>query len=88
MEGMRRGLHPKDAIMEVCKTIATRCTRDPRRRRPDGRLLGNVQFYAINKEGKFAGGSIYPGAGWPCTTANRPATFPATPFTKSDPQAV
>ena len=55
------GLHPKDAIMEVCKTIATRCTRDPRRRRPDGRLAGNVQFYAINKDGKFAGGSIYPG---------------------------
>ena len=24
VEGMRRGLHPKDAIMEVCKTIATR----------------------------------------------------------------
>ena len=22
VEGMRRGLHPKDAIMEVCKTIA------------------------------------------------------------------
>jgi N4-(beta-N-acetylglucosaminyl)-L-asparaginase len=62
VEGMRRGLHPKDAIMEVCKTIATRCTRDPRRRRPDGRLLGNVLFYAINKQGKFAGGSIYPNA--------------------------
>jgi N4-(beta-N-acetylglucosaminyl)-L-asparaginase len=61
VEGMRRNLHPKDAIMEVCKTIATRCARDPRRRRPDGRLAGNVSFYAVNKEGKFAGGSIYPG---------------------------
>ena len=58
---MRRGLHPKDAIMEVCKTIVTRCTRDPKRRRPDGRLLGNVRFYAVSKDGKFAGGSIYPG---------------------------
>ncbi len=61
VEGMRRGLHPKDAIMEVCKTIATRCSRDPKRRRPDGRVAGNVSFYAVNKEGKFAGGSIYPG---------------------------
>jgi N4-(beta-N-acetylglucosaminyl)-L-asparaginase len=61
VEGMRRGLHPKDAIMEVCKTIVTRCTRDAKRRRPDGRLAGNVQFYAVNKAGKFAGGSIYPG---------------------------
>jgi N4-(beta-N-acetylglucosaminyl)-L-asparaginase len=61
VEGMRRGLSPKDAIMEVCKTIATRCARDPKRRRPDGRLAGNVSFYAVNKDGKFAGGSIYPG---------------------------
>jgi N4-(beta-N-acetylglucosaminyl)-L-asparaginase len=61
VEGMRRGLHPKDAIMEVCKTIVTRCTRDPKRRRPDGRVVGNASFYAVNKDGKFAGGSIYPG---------------------------
>jgi len=61
VEGMRRGLHPKDAIMDVCKTIVTRCERDPRRRAKDGRLIGSVSFYAINKEGKLAGGSIYPG---------------------------
>jgi N4-(beta-N-acetylglucosaminyl)-L-asparaginase len=62
VDGMRRGLHPKDAIMDVCKAIASRCVRDPRRRQPDGRLAGNVKFYAVSKEGKFAGGSIYPGA--------------------------
>jgi N4-(beta-N-acetylglucosaminyl)-L-asparaginase len=61
VEGMRRRLHPKDAIMEVCKTIAARCSRDPKRRRPDGRVVGNVQFYAVNKDGKFAAGSLYPG---------------------------
>ena len=61
VEGMRRGLHPKDAIMEVCKTIATRCSRDPKRRDKDGSVKGNVSFYAVSKDGKFAGGSIYPG---------------------------
>lgn len=61
VEGMRNGLHPKDAIMAVCKTIVSRCSRDPKRRNNDGRLLGNVSFYAVNKDGKFAGGSIYPG---------------------------
>jgi N4-(beta-N-acetylglucosaminyl)-L-asparaginase len=60
VEGMRRGAHPKDAIMDVCKMIATRSTRDPKRRRSDGRLVGNVSFYAIRKDGLFAGGSIYP----------------------------
>jgi N4-(beta-N-acetylglucosaminyl)-L-asparaginase len=48
--------------MEVCKTIVARCTKDPKRRRKDGRLAGNVYFYALRKDGKFAGGSIYPGA--------------------------
>jgi N4-(beta-N-acetylglucosaminyl)-L-asparaginase len=62
VEGMRRGLSPKDAIMDVCKTIAARCTRDPRRRGQDGRLRGNVLFYALSKDGTYAGGSIYPGA--------------------------
>ncbi len=62
VEGMRRGLSPKDAIMDVCKTIVRRCTKDPKRRRKDGRLAGNVLFYAVSKDGKYAGGSIYPGA--------------------------
>jgi N4-(beta-N-acetylglucosaminyl)-L-asparaginase len=61
VEGMRRGLHPKDAIMEACKRIATTSIRDPKRRRPDGKTTFNVSFYAVSKDGKFAGGSIYPG---------------------------
>jgi N4-(beta-N-acetylglucosaminyl)-L-asparaginase len=61
VEGMRRGLHPKDAIMETCKRIATTSIRDPKRRRPDGKTSFNVSFYAVSTDGKFAGGSIYPG---------------------------
>jgi N4-(beta-N-acetylglucosaminyl)-L-asparaginase len=61
VEGMRRGLVVKDAVMEACKRIATTSIRDPKRRRPDGRTVFNVSFYALSKDGKFAGGSIYPG---------------------------
>jgi N4-(beta-N-acetylglucosaminyl)-L-asparaginase len=61
VDGMRRGLHPKDAVMETCKRIATTSIRDPKRRRPDGKTTFNVSFYAVNKNGQFAGGSIYPG---------------------------
>ncbi len=60
VEGMRHGLHPKDAIMETCKRIAATSIRDPKRRRSDGKTTFNVSFYAVNKDGKFAGGSIYP----------------------------
>jgi N4-(beta-N-acetylglucosaminyl)-L-asparaginase len=62
VEGMRRGLHPKDAIMEACKRIAATSVRDPRRRRTDGKTSFNVSFYAMSKVGKFSGGSIYPGS--------------------------
>jgi N4-(beta-N-acetylglucosaminyl)-L-asparaginase len=62
IEGMRRGLHPKDAIIEACKRIAMTSIRDPKRRRSDGKTSFNVFFYAVRKDGEFAGGSIYPGA--------------------------
>jgi N4-(beta-N-acetylglucosaminyl)-L-asparaginase len=61
VEGMRRGLHPKDAIIEACKRIAATSIRDPKWRRPDGKTSFNVTFYAVRKDGEFAGGSIYPG---------------------------
>lgn len=61
VEGMRRGLSVKDAVMDACKRIATTSVRDPKRRRPDGKTTFNVSFYAVNKEGKFFGGCIYPG---------------------------
>jgi N4-(beta-N-acetylglucosaminyl)-L-asparaginase len=61
VEGMRRGLAVKDAVMEACKRIATTSIRDPKRRRPDGKTTFNVSFYALSKEGKFFGGCIYPG---------------------------
>jgi len=61
VEGMRRGLSAKDAVMETCKRIATTSIRDPKRRRSDGRTTFQVSFYAVKKDGTFFGGSIYPG---------------------------
>ena len=86
VEGMRRGLPPKDAIMEVCKTIVTRCTKDPKRRRKDGRLAGNVSFYALSKDGKFAGGSIYPGARMAVHDGDSAKLVPCDPFIARAPE--
>lgn len=61
VENMRRGLGPKDAVMEALKRIAETSVRDPKRRRPDGKTTFNVSFYAVSKDGAFAGGCIYPG---------------------------
>jgi len=80
VDGMRRGLSPKDAIMDVCKTIATRCVRDPRRRARDGRVKGNVMFYAVSKDGTYAGGSIYPGAKMAVHDGDSARLVPCDPF--------
>jgi N4-(beta-N-acetylglucosaminyl)-L-asparaginase len=88
VEGMRSGAHPKDAIMSVCKTIVSRCTRDPKRRDKEGRLLGSVSFYAVNKDGKFAGGSIYPGGKMAVHDGDSAKVMPCDPlFDKAPPRA-
>jgi N4-(beta-N-acetylglucosaminyl)-L-asparaginase len=85
VEGMRRGLGPKDAIMEVCKTIVARCTKDPKRRRKDGRLAGNVSFYAVSKDGKFAGGSIFPGGKMAVHDGESARLIPCDPLVERGP---
>ena len=72
--------------MEVCKTIVTRCTKDPKRRRKDGRLAGNVSFYAVSKDGKFAGGSIYPGAKMAVHDGDSAKLVPCDPFIARAPE--
>jgi len=61
VEGMRRGLAPKDAVMEALKRIAETSVRDPKRRRADGKTTFGVSFYALAKDGTYAGGCMYPG---------------------------
>jgi N4-(beta-N-acetylglucosaminyl)-L-asparaginase len=61
VEELIRGQSPKDAVMTACRRIATTSIRDPKRRRPDGRTTFNVSFYAVAKDGRYFGGSIYPG---------------------------
>jgi N4-(beta-N-acetylglucosaminyl)-L-asparaginase len=60
VEGMRRGLTPKDAIMETVKrVVATNKTK--RLQDSKGRPNFDVKFYALTKDGRFAGGGIWAG---------------------------
>jgi N4-(beta-N-acetylglucosaminyl)-L-asparaginase len=61
VEAMRRGRSPTDAVREALRRIAETSVRDPKRRRPDGKTTFNVSFYALAKDGTFAGGCMYPG---------------------------
>jgi N4-(beta-N-acetylglucosaminyl)-L-asparaginase len=61
VEGMRRGLAPKDALLEACKRIVA-TNHGPRLRDSKGRPNFQVKFYALTKDGRFAGASLWGGA--------------------------
>lgn len=60
VEGLRLGKHPTDACLMACQRIAD-ATRIDRLRRADGKPDFNVRFYAVDKQGRYGGGSLYGG---------------------------
>jgi N4-(beta-N-acetylglucosaminyl)-L-asparaginase len=60
VEEMRRGAAPKDALLEACRRIVS-TNRNPRLRDAKGRPNFDVHFYALTKDGRFAGASLWPG---------------------------
>jgi N4-(beta-N-acetylglucosaminyl)-L-asparaginase len=61
VEEMRRGAAPRDALLEACRRIVA-TNRNPRLRDPKGRPTFDVTFYALAKDGRFAGASLWPGS--------------------------
>ena len=60
VESLRRGLRPKDALIEACKRIVA-TNRDPRLRDEPGRPNFDVKFYCVAKDGRYAGAGLYAG---------------------------
>ena len=58
IEALRRGLDPKDALIEVCRRIAA-SNKLPRLRDAKGRPNFDVKFYCVTKDGRYAGGSLW-----------------------------
>ncbi len=58
VEGMRRGLHPKDAGMEALKRIKAN-TVEKRLLNARGNPNFNINFYALDAKGQFAGVAMY-----------------------------
>ncbi|MFN2432641.1 MAG: isoaspartyl peptidase/L-asparaginase [Gemmatimonadota bacterium] len=61
VEGMRGGMHPTDACVAACRRIAENNV-ERRLQREDGRPNFNVNFYAVDKTGRYGGAAIYEGA--------------------------
>ena len=57
VEGMRRGLHPKDAGLEALKRIKANTI--PRLLNKRGEPNFNINFYIVNRQGEYAGVAMY-----------------------------
>jgi N4-(beta-N-acetylglucosaminyl)-L-asparaginase len=57
VEGMRRGLHPKDAGMDALKRIKANTV--PRLLNKRGDPSFNINFYILNRKGEYAGVTMY-----------------------------
>ncbi len=82
VEGMRRGLSPKDAGMEGLKRIKAN-TIEKHLLKPNGDPNFGITFYAMNAKGEHAGVAMYAadsGAGYAVCTENGPQIVPLEPF--------
>ncbi|MEO5897469.1 MAG: N(4)-(beta-N-acetylglucosaminyl)-L-asparaginase [Vicinamibacterales bacterium] len=61
VEGMRRGLHPKDAGLEALKRIKANTI--PRLLNARGEPNFNLNFYIVNRKGDYAGVAMYSAEG-------------------------
>ena len=56
VENMRQGMSPKDSILDALKRISRNFNHDKKRL-----MMFDINFYALRKDGVFAGGSLWSG---------------------------
>jgi N4-(beta-N-acetylglucosaminyl)-L-asparaginase len=79
VEEMRRGTAPTDAVMEACRRIVAN-NRNPRLRDARGRPNFEVNFYALTRDGRFAGASLWAGSRMAIHDGSGPRLVECTPL--------
>src|ERR1700704_2502567 len=85
VENMRRGMHPKDAGLEACRRIKAN-TIEKRLLNGKGNPNFNINFYALNAKGEYAGVSMYPAANYGVCTEKGAETLPCEPLLQGKPE--
>jgi N4-(beta-N-acetylglucosaminyl)-L-asparaginase len=96
VENMRRGMHPKDAGLDACKRIKAN-TIEKRLLNNKGNPNFNINFYALNAKGEYAGVSMYPAylqestgevirTTYAVCTEKGPETLPCEPLLQGKPE--
>lgn len=86
VENMRRGMHPKDAGMDALKRIKAN-TSEKRLLNRRGEPNFNVNFYALNAKGDFAGVALYGGPTYAVCTENGAQSRPVDALLSGEPGA-
>lgn len=79
VENMRKGMHPKDAMIDACKRIV-RNTVEKRLLNSRGLPNFGMSFYALDKKGQYGGVSFYDSGSYAICTDNGAQTFKMEPI--------
>jgi N4-(beta-N-acetylglucosaminyl)-L-asparaginase len=79
VENMRQGKHPKDAIVDVLRRIQKN-TVEKRLLNPRGLPNFDISFYALDKQGRYAGASMYSDGSYAICTGNGAQVLPTEPL--------
>jgi len=75
VENMRKGMHPKDAMVDACRRVQKNTVE---KRLLNSRGLPNfgMSYYALDNKSRYAGVSFYAGGSYAICTQNGAQTFP------------
>jgi N4-(beta-N-acetylglucosaminyl)-L-asparaginase len=79
VENMRKGMHPKDAMVDACKRV-TRNTIEKRLLNSRGLPNFDMSYYAIDKKGRAAGVSFYDNGSYAVCDEGGARTFKMDPI--------
>ncbi|NUQ11326.1 MAG: N(4)-(beta-N-acetylglucosaminyl)-L-asparaginase [Gemmatimonadaceae bacterium] len=74
VEFMRQGLSPEQAVLRTMERVVA--TTQSKLMGPNGRPHVDLQFYAVSRDGRFAGGSLYEGPGYAVCDDQGPRVAP------------
>lgn len=78
VENMRRGMHPKDAMVDACRRIQ-RNTVEKRLLNSRGLPNFGISFYGFDKQGRYAGISMYAGGTYALCDSKGSRVLPTEP---------
>jgi N4-(beta-N-acetylglucosaminyl)-L-asparaginase len=79
VENMKKGMHPKDAMVDACRRIAKN-TVEKRLLNPRGLPNFDMSFYALDKQSRYAGVSFYDAGSYAICNENGAQTFKMEPI--------